>query len=416
VTQPFATAVDAAGRALVDPNLYSNERRLHSGLAVLRSRAPVHWVEVDGYRPFWAVTRHSDVLHIERNHDLFHNAPRPILRTAAQDLLEQADGGAFRTLVHMDDPDHSVFRAVGAAWFRSRSLQELRPRLAELAKRYVDGMADAEGGCDFVTDVAVRYPLYVILALLGLPEADFGWVLKLTKELFGGEDPEFQRGSGASVHTTFVDLWRYFSDVIADRRANPSGDLASEIAHAKVHGRPLTRSEMISYYILVATAGHETTSSSMAGGLNALIEYPDQLARLQDDRQLLTPAVEEMIRWVSPVKSFMRTATKDCQIRGIKIRAGEALLLSYPSANRDEDVFESAFRFDVGRTPNRHLAFGFGAHYCMGASLARLELGALFAELIPRLKSIERSGEPECTSSTFVGGLKHLPIRYVLRA
>jgi cytochrome P450 len=264
--------------------------------------------------------------------------------------------------------------------------------------------------------VAVHYPLYVILSLLGLPESDFPRLLKLTQELFGGDDEELRRGATPEdLMATLIDFFAYFQNITDTRRATPTDDLASAIANARVDGAYLSDFDTASYYVIVATAGHDTTSSTISGGLHALIEHPGELARLRDDQALLPYAVDEMIRWVTPVKEFMRTATADTRIGGVPIREGESVLLSYPSANRDEDIFDDPFRFDVGRDPNRHLAFGFGVHFCLGAALARVETRALFAELLPRLESIELAGKPEWTATTFVGGLKHLPIRYTLK-
>jgi cytochrome P450 len=309
-----------------------------------------------------------------------------------------------------------VVRAIGADWFRPKAMRMMEDRVKELARRHVDKMAELGGECDFVTEVAVHYPLYVILSLLGLPESDFPRMLQLTKELFGGADEENRRGDSAEdVMAVLLDFFAYFQQLTADRRANPTDDLASAIANATVDGKPLDDLETASYYVIIATAGHDTTSSTIAGGLHALLTHPDQLARLREDPTLMKTAAEEMIRWVTPVKEFMRTASADAQIRGVPIAAGESVLLSYPSANRDEDVFDNPFTFDAGRDPNRHLAFGFGTHFCLGAALARIEIRALFDELLPRLESIELAGQPEWTATTFVGGLKHLPVRYKLR-
>jgi len=280
----------------------------------------------------------------------------------------------------------------------------------------VDHMAELGGECDFFTDVASHYPLYVILSLLGLPEEDFPRIFTLTQELFGADDEELARSPERkeAVMATLLDFFQYFQGVIADRRANPRDDLGSVIANATVHGEPIGELEVVGYYVLIATAGHDTTSSAISGGLHALLEHPDQWRRLSEDPSLVPTAVDEMIRWVSPVKHFMRTATRDTVVRGVPIAAGESVLLSYPSANRDEDVFVNADRFDVGRTPNRHVGFGFGAHYCLGTHLARLEARALYAELVPRLREIELAGTPEYMRTLFVGGPKRLPIRYKL--
>jgi cytochrome P450 len=328
----------------------------------------------------------------------------------------EADGIGLRTLIHMDDPQHRVVRAIGADWFRPRAMRAMEERIAELARQYVERMADYGGECDFARDVAVHYPLYVILSLLGLPESDFPRLLKLTQELFGGADEELRRGETPDeLIETLLDFFAYFSDITNARRATPTEDLASAIANARVDGEFLSDIDIASYYVIIATAGHDTTSSTISGGLHALIEHPGELASLRDDPALLPTAADEMIRWVTPVKEFMRTASADAEVGGITIKEGEAVLLSYPSGNRDEEVFTDPFRFDAGRDPNKHLAFGFGVHYCLGAALARIETRALFAELLPRLESIELAGRPEWTATTFVGGLKHLPIRYSLK-
>jgi cytochrome P450 len=210
------------------------------------------------------------------------------------------------------------------------------------------------------------------------------------------------------------DFFAYFTDLTEARRAEPTADLASVIANAEIDGEPVGLMEQISYYVIIATAGHDTTASAMAGGMQALIENPEQLSLLQRDPSLIGSAADEIIRWVSPVKHFMRNCASEYTLRGHTFQPGDAVLLSYPSANRDEDVFDDPFRFDVGRSPNKHLAFGFGAHYCLGAMLARMEIRALLTELVPRIALIELGGEPAEMQTLFVGGLKHLPIRYQL--
>ncbi len=411
--------IDAAARALADPMAYTDEAQLHAALTHLRAHAPVSLVDRPPYAPFWAITKHADVTEIERAHDLFTNQPRPVLVAAETDALNNAQldaGAGLRTLIHMDGPDHRAFRAIGADWFAPKAMRALQLRVAELAKVYVDKMAAAGTECDFVREVAVNFPLYVILSLLGLPESDFPRMLALTQELFGVNDAERQRGSTPSAHLEVIqDLLAYFTALTASRREHPTQDLASAIANATIDGEPLSDIDAASYYTIVATAGHDTTSSTISGGLRALIENPDQRQRLTDDLGLMPLAAEEMIRWVTPVKDFMRTATADTVVRGVPIAKGESVCLSYVSANRDEEVFDDPFRFDIGRAPNKHLAFGHGVHFCLGAALARMELNGFFTELLPRLKSIELNGEPELLATTFVGGLKRLPIRYSLR-
>ncbi|WP_396925865.1 cytochrome P450 [Mycolicibacterium sp.] len=414
-----SSIVDDAAKVLAEPRAYADEPRLHAALAHLREHAPVSYAEVPDYRPFWAVTKHADVMAIERDNELWINAPRPMLQTAATDDLSAANlaaGGGLRTLIHMDDPLHRDIRKIGADWFRPKAMRALKTRVDELAKIYVDKMVEKGPECDFVQEVAVNFPLYVILSLLGLPESDFGRMLKLTQELFGGDDDELSRGKDPEeLHAVILDFFQYFTALTAERRANPTEDLASAIANATLDGEPLNDIDCLSYYVIVASAGHDTTSAAISGGLLALIEHQDQLARLKAQPELMGTAVEEIIRWTAPVKEFMRTATADTEVRGVPIREGESVLLSYVSANRDEEIFNNPATFDVARDPNKHLSFGYGVHFCLGAALARMEINSFFTELLPRLDSIELAGEPEFISTIFVGGLKHLPIRYSLR-
>ena len=411
--------MDPAARVLADPQAYTDEKRLYESLAHLRAHAPVSWVDVGDYRPFWAITKHADIMDIERQNDLFTNYPRPLLAIAEADdaLLRDLEAGTgLRTLIHMDDPHHRDVRKIGADWFRPSVLKKLKARCDELAKIWVDKMAEKGPELDFMTEIAVNYPLYVILTLLGLPESDFPRMLKLTQEMFGGNDEEFQRGGDVEdMLAVLMDFFNYFSALTASRRETPTEDLASAIANAKINGEPLSDMDTLSYYVITASAGHDTTSAGIAGGLRALLEHPDQLARLQNDMSLMGTAVEEMIRWVVPVKEFMRTAQADTEIRGVPIKKGDAVLLSYVSANRDEEVFTNADKFDVGRDPNKHLSFGYGVHFCLGASLARMEINSFFTELIPRIESIDLAGDPELISTLFVGGLKRLPIRVTLK-
>ena len=405
--------MDDAAKVLADPLAYADEPKLHAALTHLRANAPVSWVEVPNYRPFWAITKHADIMDIERDNVLFTNWPRPVLTTTEGDEL-QANAGV-RTLIHLDDPQHRVVRAIGTDWFRPKAMRALKVRVDELARNYVDKMMAVGPECDFVQEVAVNYPLYVIMSLLGIPESDFPRMLKLTQELFGSDDSEFKRGSSNEDQIpALFDMFQYFNGVTAARREHPTEDLASAIANARIDGEPLSDIDTVSYYLIVATAGHDTTSATISGGLHGLVENPDQLRRLRDNLDLMPLATEEMIRWVTPVKEFMRTAAEDTTVRGVPIAAGESVLLSYVSANRDEDVFTDPFRFDVGRDPNKHLAFGYGVHFCLGAALARMEVNSFFTELLPRVKSIELTGAPQHTATTFVGGLKHLPVRYQL--
>ncbi|CQD12341.1 cytochrome P450 [Mycolicibacterium conceptionense] len=405
---------DEVARLFADPSAYTDEATLHTALTHLRANAPVSWVEVPDYAPFWAITKHADIMEIERANDIFTNSPRPVLVTREGDEQQAAIG--IRTLIHTDDPLHRDLRAIGANWFRPKAMRALKDRADELAKRFVDRMVDEGPECDFVQQVAVNYPLYMIMTLLGVPESDFAFMLKLTQELFGSDDDEYKRGTSMEEQgMALLEMFQYFTELTASRRANPTDDLASTIANATLDGEPLSDIDTVSYYAIIAAAGHDTSSASISGGMHALLQNADQLARLQNDMSLMPLAVEEMVRWTTPVKEFMRTSQQDYEIRGVRIAKGESVLLSYVSGNRDEDVFVDPFRFDVGRDPNKHIAFGYGVHFCLGAALARLEINSFFSELLPRLRSAELAGEPQHMATTFVGGLKHLPVRYSLR-
>jgi cytochrome P450 len=321
------------------------------------------------------------------------------------------------TLVNMDGDDHKKHRQLVNDWFKPGEVRKLTERVEAQARRSVDEMAARGGECDFATDVAMHYPLRVILEILGLPEAEFPRMLRLTQELFGSEDPDFERiGENEQMMAVIMDVISLFTGLNAERREHPTTDLASVIANGEIDGRPLEDVDTYGYYLIVATAGHDTTSSAIAGGMQALLEHPDQLARLRAEPALIDNACDEMVRYVSPVKHFMRSAREDSVIAGTAVARGDWLLLSYPSANRDERVFAEPFAFDIERRDvDQHLGFGFGRHYCLGAHLARLEMRAFFRELLPRLEWIEATGDAPYVASTIVSGPKRMPVRYGLR-
>lgn len=408
--------VEEAGQVFVTPAAYADPSWFHEACAVLRGKDPIHLVESDEYPTFYALTKHADVQEASLHPAVFRNTPRPFLNDLARERAQQEAGGLLRTLIHMDEPEHHEYRALTADWFKPRRLAQLDDRIAVRARAAVDRMVELGGECDFVSDVAVDYPLRVILTILGLPESDYPVMLKLTQELFGLEDPDHARGSAVEDMLAVVyEFFEYFNQLTEDRRANPTDDLASVIANATVNGERIGVLELLGYYVIIATAGHDTTSSALSGGIEMLANCPDQLERLQGDPTLTDTAVDEMVRWTSPVRQFMRNVAEPYVLRDHQFIPGDAVLLSYPSANRDEDVFEQPFEFDVGRSPNPHLGFGIGAHFCLGAKLARMELGAFLRELIPRLDVLELAGESALTHALFVGGHKRLPLRYSLR-
>ena len=417
---PLHTSSPALDNAIVDPACWSDERGIHEQLRWLRANRPVTHLAPEGFEPFWSVAKHAHIKEIERAGDIFIHDPRPTLAPRRATLAVQQLTGRkhlVRSLVQMDDPDHAKYRKLTQGWFRGENLVKLQPMVDRLAADHVDRLAALGGECDFVKDVAIWYPLRVIMAILGVPEKDEALMLKLTQELLGNADPDNRRSFEVEDFVEVVrDFERYFAELTRARRAVPTDDVASLIANAKVDGALLPDHDANGYYIIIATAGHDTTSSTAAGGLLALLENPNEMAKLRVAPQALLPtAVNEMIRWVSPVRHFMRTATEDYALGGETIRAGESVILWYPSGNRDEDVFDAPWEFRVDREDAAHIAFGFGAHVCLGQHLARLEIGALFRELFSRVEHIELAGEPRFVQSTFVGGLKSLPIRYRMK-
>ncbi len=413
-------------QTIVDPKAYADGHRVDEAFATLRRESPLEQAQPEGFDPFWVVTRQADIREVELQNELFHNGDRSTVLTTieADQKVRQMMGGSphlVRSLVQMDNPDHGNYRRLTQAAFGPQSLRALEGRIREIARGFVDRMAAKGDRCDFAKDVAFLYPLHVIMEVLGVPEADEPRMLKLTQELFGNADPELNRAQGqvadtdqalANLQATVADFIIYFNEMTEDRRRNPREDIASLIANGKIDGQPLGHLEAMSYYIIAATAGHDTTSSTTAGALWALAERPDQFRALKNDPSLIKGLIEESIRWETPVKHFMRTATADAELAGRKIAKGDWLMLSYPSGNRDEAVFENPFDFDVTRANNKHIAFGYGAHVCLGQHLARMEMRILWEELLPRLESVELDGQPRRMEASFVCGPKSVPIRF----
>ena len=409
----LTTAVDNLGSIFADPTAYADPSGWHAAAKQIRDQAPILKVALEGYPEFWAITKHADVMEIERNPAVFTNGTLSVLATQA-DLA--ASDSPVKTLIQMDGGEHKSNRGIVNEWFKPRNVQAMQSRIDQLATHYVDRMASLGGRCDFVSDVALHFPLQVILSILGLPEKDYARMLKLTQELFGSEDPDIARlGEDQSILDVMLDLVNYFTDLAAERRVHPTDDLSSVIANAEIDGRLLPDMDMLGHYVIIATAGHDTTSNAIAGGLVALMEYRDQLELLRKQPELIDGAADEFIRFVSPVKHFMRTCQESFTVRDVTFQPGDALYLSYASANRDDEVFTDPMRLDVCReNASSHLAFGFGQHFCLGAHLARMEIRALFRELLGRLDHIELVGEPTWVRSYFVQGPKSIPITYRL--
>ncbi|MBR0757142.1 cytochrome P450 [Bradyrhizobium jicamae] len=409
--------------ALVDPAAYA-DHRVHDSYRWLRANNPLGIARPEKFDPFWVVTRHAHIQAISRQNELFHNADRPTTLTtrAVEERVRKITGGPnlVRSLVQMDAPDHPKYRALTQGWFMPANLGKFEPRVREIARATVERMLARGGTCDFVEDVALGYPLHVIMEILGVPEQDERRMLRLTQELFGPQDPDTARIKeqlsaeqfSSMMQAVIADFSAYFRAITEDRRRNPRDDLATVIANAKIGGEDMPEHDATSYYMIVATAGHDTTSSSTAGAIWALAEDPAEFAKVKANPDLIPGLVDEAIRWMTPVKHFMRAATADTELGGRKINKGDWLMLCYASGNRDEEVFEDPYRFRSDRKPNRHVAFGYGAHLCLGQYLAKLEMRILFEELLPRLKSLSLDGEVKMTQAYFVNGPKKLPIRF----
>jgi len=404
---------DSQYAAMVRPSTYANPTLLETLMAEFRASDPLPFIQSDSHKPFYIATKHADIIEIARQPDIFKNTQQSVLQTKEIEAAQAEQGNPLRTLIHMDDPDHSKFRALTKAWFMPENLKRVEASVRLIADETVDRMLESGPELDFVTEVAVWYPLRVIMSILGVPAADEALMLKLTQELFGADDPDMKREQVPDEDRmqTLIDFFNYFNALTASRRANPTDDVASVIANAQIDGAPIGELEAMSYYVIIATAGHDTTSSSTAGGMLALLQHPEELQKVINNPALMPLMVDEAIRWTSPVKHFMRYPERAYELRGKTIEAGSPVMLLYPSGNRDEEVFDRPQSFLADRRPNRHLAFGHGAHHCLGNLLAKMEIRFLYEAMFNRMKTFELIGEPRWVESTFVSGLKTLPVR-----
>jgi cytochrome P450 len=392
----------------------------HDDVAELRRRERAVLVDDDGYLPYLVLLRHRDVFEVSRDNRRWHNTNRSVLGPDEDWEQMMASGmPAPATLVHLDGATHRDHRLVASDWFKPASVKRRQTRIDELARTYVDRMRELGPECDFARDIAQPYTLRVIMDIYGVPEADEPLMMDLTQGIFGAADPEFlgdATAPGARVMQSVMQFIQYFNELTEDRRARPRDDLASVIANGRIDGCPMGDTERLWYFIIVATAGHDTTSFALAGGLEALLRDPAQLRLLRDEPAAIANATEEIIRWTSPVRHFLRYAVEDTVVAGHDVPAGGRVLLSYPSANRDEDVFVDSMRFDMQRTDvDKLLSFGVGAHFCLGAQFARREIRTFLATLLPELADIEPAGPAEWAESHFVSGVKHLPVRFRFR-
>ena len=421
-----ATALDPReiGNLLMSPLAFT-EARIHDLFAAMRAHGAPLWVTPDNTRPFWAVTRHAQIVEASSRNDVFISSRRSTMLNRAQEAAAfrgaEKYGRVLRSLIHMDMPDHKRYRAVAQPWFNAAAVRGWQPLLDELTREFLGKFTTDGGGrgrIDFAAEVATLFPLRVIMAILGVPVADLPLMHRLTKTLAAPQDADL--GATAATGDTLFDsiplFTDYFLDFITERRRHPRDDLASTIANGNVDGEPMGELETVSYFITMIVAGHDTTAAAMAGGCHALAERPADWARLRADPGLLRTVPDEMIRWVTPIRHFMRTAAADHMLGGQLIRKDESITMFYLSANRDEDVFEAADQFRLDRAPNRQIAFGFGPHVCMGMVLSRLELATWFGAMARRIETLAQDGEVRMITTNFLGGYKLAPIRYTLAA
>ncbi len=414
---------DIDGFDLIAPKAYGAHGVPHDHFRELRKLERLHHCEPEGFDAFYPVVRHDQICEISKQPERFLNGFGIVLESTTQKEIIQADQGIgqMRVIIGMDPPEHRDYRKVAASWFTPRAIASVAPIVEESARTLVDTMVQrasaGEGECEFANEIAAAHPLRVLSAILGVPTEKEPQLLRLTNELFGSDDPDLQREGedrSQAVQALAMEFFELFSGIIEDRRANPTDDLASLLANGKVNGEPLGIMETLGYYLITFTAGHDTTKNALAGGIRALAEHPVEYEKLKRNPDLVASAVEEIVRWTSPVNYMKRVVAEDLEFRGQKLRKGDNLVLFYASANRDEQVFEDPYTFRIDRDPNPHLGFGIGEHFCLGTHLARQSQRALLRELIGRVDTLELAGDPVQIASSFVVGLKKLPIRYRL--
>ncbi len=411
------------GFELIAPKAYGEHGVPHDQWRELRKLDRLHHCAPEGFDAFYPVVRHAEICEISKQPDLFLNRFGIVLESQEQKRIIEADQGIgqMRVIIGMDPPEHRDYRKVAVPWFTPRAIERISPIVEESARDLVDALVErasgGEGECEFANEVAAAHPLRVLSTILGVPREQEPQILRLTNELFGGDDPDLQRDGGdrnKAVQELAMEFFQLFSGIIEERRANPTDDLASLLANGKVNDEPMGLMETLGYYLITFSAGHDTTKNALAGGICALAQHPDEFDKLKRNPELVSSAVEEIVRWTSPVNYMKRVVAEDLEFRGQKLRKGENLVLFYASANRDEAVFEDPYSFRIDRDPNPHLAFGIGEHFCLGTHLARQSQRALLREMIGRIDALELAGDPVQIASSFVVGLKRLPIRYRL--
>ena len=394
------------------------ERVPHETFALLRREAPVYWYDWPHGRGFWCVTRHADVVSVSRDTKTFSSAHGANLEDLDEEMKD-----ARRSMLETDPPRHSRLRGLVGPPFTPRAVKAYELALRELTTEILD-RALPLGEFDFIEEIAKELPIRVLARLLGVPEEDTGLLIDWGDRMIANTDPDFAdvlHDSPESEEYRLVpfrspaalELFEYGHRIAAERRATPTDDLVSKLVHAEIDGERLTGRDFDTMLLLLVVAGNETTRQAIAHGMLALLEHPEQLERLRADPQLVwDTGADEILRWSTPVFHFRRTATRDVELRGETIHAGDKVVVWYVSANFDEEVFEGPETFDVARRPNPHITFGGGGpHFCLGAHLAKLEVQVMFDQLLPRLRTIELTATPQRVRSNFTNALKHMPVR-----
>jgi cytochrome P450 len=413
--------MDINGLDLISPRAYGERGVPHDQWSELRRWERLHFCEPPGFDSFYPIVRHSDICEVSKQPDLFLNRFGILLESNEQKVMLNSESGIgqMRVIIGMDPPEHREYRKVAVPWFTPRAIERIDAVVQGSARNLVDGLVErasgGEGECEFANEIAAAHPLRILSTILGVPREQEPQILRLTNELFGGDDPDLQRKGDDRFKATealAIELFQLFNGIIEDRRANPRDDLASLLANARVNGEPMGLMETVGYYLITFSAGHDTTKNALAGGICALAQNPGEFEKLKRNPELIPSAVEEIVRWTSPVNYMKRVVAEDLDFHGQKLHKGDNLVLFYASANRDESIFEDPFTFRVDRNPNPHLGFGIGEHFCIGSHLARASQRAMLHELVSRIDSLELAGKPEQIQSSFVVGLKELPLRY----
>ena len=396
---------------LVDPDLYQRRGAPHDQFAWLRAHAPVYWHAnggAAGWPGFWAVTRHQDVAYISRHPEIYSSARRLVVFGESSDETIEAQR---LMMLNMDPPQHTRQRSFVNRGFTPRMIGRLEKHVTQICHTLIDDVT-RRGEADFVTDVAAPLPLQVICELVGAPLQDREKIFRLSNALAGFDDPEYRPDPGVGMRAA-AELYAYGSQLAEHRREQPGDDIVTQLLQPDEAGEVLTTSEFDLFFLLLTVAGNETTRNAASGGMLAFLQHPRQWQRLLADPGLIPAAAEEIVRWVSPVNLFRRTAARDTELAGQQIAEGDKVVFFYSSANRDEAVFAAPQQFDIGREPNPHVGFGGGGpHFCLGRHLAALELRVLLQAVAERMPGIALHGEVSRLRSNFINGIKHMPVRF----